>query len=235
MRLLKFRGNSDDKVAKDGLNPHVVEVGSNESDDDVESTAFIADSKPNHSAPSTHGSLCWQISTILLLILVVIQLAYIAVLGNRTTDLKASEHSYATGFDTDFAGAAPAFGLVKRRFTNALHVFPNGSIEATRDLSQPEFVGAPSNELDDVWVEMTGHRYFAMTDAEIDTLNADPSVPPVEETPPLSIVEHAGVYGGLDFMHSLVSSCVVSCSSKHSLQPFYSPSLPANPRTDRVM
>ena len=119
---------------------------------------------------------------------------------------------YGVSHATDFTSAAPAVHNVKQRFTNALYVDPDGTVTAADYRNATSYAGKPSDELDKKWFDLLHHRYFRLTEDEVEQLNGENAADekglmrsrPLIATPQLEdIVPQKGVYGGLDFMHSL--------------------------------
>ena len=104
----------------------------------------------------------------------------------------------------DFPNIQPAIGLENRRFTSAIRILDNGTLEFALDPAQPRYVGPPSPEIDQNWDDLTEGRYIKLTNEEVEILNKDTAVPDLQPfSQRLPNIKQAGVYGGIDMMHSL--------------------------------
>ena len=148
--------------------------------------------------PPAHTTRFWKLTTFVLLALAILQ-SSLLILHSTGTSLRRSH-----GFPTDFPAVAPLVTHTRRRFGHALYVRPNGTVIAASDPAAPPYTGTPSQTIDAAWAALLGRRYFRFTAAEVAALDADAALPAVAAIPPIpGTVATSGVYGGLDFMHSL--------------------------------
>ncbi|KAK5635671.1 hypothetical protein RRF57_011383 [Xylaria bambusicola] len=73
-------------------------------------------------------------------------------LGQFRRSCLASGRSYETGFDTDLEPAWHAIRLHKVKFTGDLKIDKNGTVY--RDIVGTQYVGIPTPEMDDAWVDI---------------------------------------------------------------------------------
>ena len=136
----------------------------------------------------------WRLIALILAVTTIAQsLAFIMV--TRKPD---SQHA------SGFPGLPEPQETFSRRYSYALRAQANGTLYAVTDTASPVYVGPPSTAIDQAWTDLIEPRYFRLHQSEIVDLNHDENVPRLTPLPMWQgAVQQAGVYAGIDMMHSL--------------------------------
>ncbi|KAK5109337.1 hypothetical protein LTR62_007106 [Meristemomyces frigidus] len=148
---------------------------------------------------ASYNSCLWLSALLFLLGIIIAQNVYLII-----SSAKSNEPT------TELEYLKPHIRTERTRFAGALRATPDGSSlyvpEPALDTQGRRFTGPPSPEIDEAWHNLLYGRYVRLTDAEVNWLNSDPSLPSLQSLAPIpnsTFIPLEGFYGGPDMLHSL--------------------------------
>ncbi|KAL7910457.1 hypothetical protein GGI35DRAFT_367654 [Trichoderma velutinum] len=132
---------------------------------------------------------------------IIIVLANVLVFQNIYYQWNKTDCVFEPIYPTDFEPMKRYISYHKVRFTSPIYLNANGTFERhLQNHNAPQYVGAPSDELNRNWDALLDGRYFRLTEDEVKSLNED------RKLPSLSAMIKKGesfYFGGIDMLHSL--------------------------------
>ncbi|KAH8703586.1 hypothetical protein BGW36DRAFT_393878 [Talaromyces proteolyticus] len=172
--------------------------GTDPVDSDATEPFLHSDSNRESRHSSVFRSPAWVISTLVLLLVLLIQSLYVFAQPRRL------KNSYEHGFDTELDFMKPAIKLHQKRFGSPIRDLPNGTLYTVFDPSEPRYIGSPSAEIDDAWNTLLQGRYILFSDDDVSWLDSDDGLPKLHSLPARgTAIPKTGYYGGPDMLHSL--------------------------------
>ncbi|KAE9367280.1 hypothetical protein N431DRAFT_472280 [Stipitochalara longipes BDJ] len=129
-----------------------------------EGSSFLTqyEQSPKSSRIRTLRSWMWVISTCIFALL-----SIILAIGHWNPQ-KWSLGTFETGFKTDFGPIKSQIGIVKYQFTGGLHLDEHGTLQREVDPTQPQFVGEPSEAIDESWDDLLSVMEIIVKGSEAD-------------------------------------------------------------------
>lgn len=154
--------------------------------------------KPAGSILPTRSIKRWVIATFVLIVISLIEVCVIVKLASQDPP-----KGFENGFATELPDAKGAISVEQVRFTSPLRVDDNGTLHQVNDPSERRYTGN-SSEADQEWEDLVFGRYLRLRESEVDWLDSDEKSDDLEEIPEhKSVITEAGMYGGVNMLHSL--------------------------------